>query len=234
MTRGPSDGRGKDQPAQDEASERIARETTVQRWLASIRRFDGEAFVNDFLSEWGRMTTAVFLVERVGPFVQTVGEEWARGDLSVAQEHFASEHLRYELSNLWKPLSHWNSHGKTLVLATLPTERHDLGLHMIACIAAECGYRLVFLGANTPLAEIAEAAQRTRASRILISVSAHGDPHRNGAHLVALRESVPRDVRLIVGGSGASTAHAGEGIAVIQDLASAQRLLASPEGRRDA
>ena len=51
---------------------------------------------------------------------------WASGDMSVAQEHFASALLRGRLLGLARG---WGTgSGPTLVLACPPGEQHDLGL----------------------------------------------------------------------------------------------------------
>lgn len=195
---------------------------TIGRWLEAVRRFDERTLENDFLAEWHRLGNLPFVMKRIAPFLTAVGEAWARGELTIAQEHFASEWVRQQMFNLWRPLSNWNR-GDALVLTTLPGEQHDLGLHIIACIAAECGYRLTFLGANTPLADVAGTVALVGAKGVLISASAHYGRKAARQQLTEVCTLFPPEVRVLVGGRGAPAQF--EGVTVIRDLARAYEWL---------
>jgi hypothetical protein len=66
-----------------------------------------------------------------------------------AQEHFASNLIRGRLLAIARD---WDSgDGPALLLACLPGEAHDLGLIMFGILAARRGWRITFLGADTPL-----------------------------------------------------------------------------------
>src|ERR1041385_2374460 len=60
------------------------------------------------------------------PYLHELGERWQRGEISVAQEHFASNVLRGRLLGLARG---WGSGlGPRAILACAPGEQHDLGL----------------------------------------------------------------------------------------------------------
>jgi cobalamin-dependent methionine synthase I len=61
--------------------------------------------------------------------------------------------------------------GPKLVAACLPGEHHEIGLLLFALAAHEQGYRMVLLGANMPLDQLAYAARRTQAAGIVLSGS---------------------------------------------------------------
>src|SRR4029450_9535571 len=74
------------------------------------------------------------------PLLRILGDRWARGDVSVAQEHFASALLRGRLLSLARG---WGiGSGPTLVLACPPGEQHDLGLIMFGIAASRRGRRI--------------------------------------------------------------------------------------------
>jgi cobalamin-dependent methionine synthase I len=89
------------------------------------------------------------------------------------------------------------------VLATPPGERHSLGLHMAAWVVALAGVRVIFLGADTPIEELAYAAERHAARGVVLSVAA-GYSGPLDAHLAALAAGLPSNVRLAIGGAGGS------------------------------
>jgi methanogenic corrinoid protein MtbC1 len=100
------------------------------------------------------------------------------------------------------------------VFATLPGEAHALGLQMAALVVAERRCRVLYLGTDTPVADIAGVARDISARAVAVSVSAAGDPATVRHHLDQLRASLPRRVTLVVGGAGAADVTGG--IAVTQ------------------
>jgi DNA-binding transcriptional MerR regulator len=144
------------------------------------------------------------------PLLHAVGERWARGRLSVAEEHLVSEAARSRLGHLLA-----DSGGGVLgtaVLACAPGERHELGLMMAAIALRRDGWKVVYLGADTPLADAFALAGRTSAQILGLSLAM---PERTGAIAEALRTtSPPAGVTLVLGGS-ASTAAAAHGLGAL-------------------
>jgi DNA-binding transcriptional MerR regulator len=89
------------------------------------------------------------------PYLHELGERWARGEVSVAQEHFAANLLRGRLLGLARG---WGQgRGPVTVLACLPGEQHDLGLLAFGITLQRRGWRIVYLGPDTPIATIHQA-----------------------------------------------------------------------------
>ena len=97
----------------------------------------------------------------------TSGDRWERGELSVAQEHFASNVLRGRLLGLARG---WGrGAGPRALLACPDGERHDLGLIAFGLALRERGWRLGHLGPDTPLESLEEAARRTDPAVVVLS-----------------------------------------------------------------
>jgi len=80
------------------------------------------------------------------PLLREIGERWERGEISVAQEHFASSLLRGRLMSIARG---WDRGvGPRAVLACAPAERHELMLIIfgIALIARVNGMALMIGG----------------------------------------------------------------------------------------
>lgn len=189
-----------DQPLTVEVADDV--HAQVQPWLQATQVFDGEVFENLLARDWNRLGAMAFLKERVGPYLEELGVAWMERRLDVAHEHFGSERLRDFLTAHWRPLSD-RSRGPRVLCATLPGESHVLGLQMAATALALGGCRVVMLGADTPVAQIANAARSQTTAAVVVSVSVAA--HRSMAHrdIVALREALPRDIRVVLGGQGA-------------------------------
>jgi MerR family transcriptional regulator, light-induced transcriptional regulator len=89
------------------------------------------------------------------PYLHALGERWESGEATVAQEHFASNVLRGRLLGLARG---WGSGGGPIaVLACAPGEQHDLPLLAFGLVLARHGWRIRYLGPDTPAQALADA-----------------------------------------------------------------------------
>jgi DNA-binding transcriptional MerR regulator len=113
------------------------------------------------------VTVDTFLSEIVIPYLSELGDRWERGEASIAQEHFASSIIRGRLLGLARG---WGQGlGPTAVLACLPGEQHDLGLLAFGLALRARGWRIVYLGADSPIETVEEAGGRHEPSLIVLS-----------------------------------------------------------------
>lgn len=152
-----------------------------------------------------------FLQQVVDPLLERVGMSWADGSLGIEHEHLVTEVLEDLLRQL--RLEHPPKPGMAKVLfATLPGERHRLGLLMAALVHAAKGYRTELLGVDLPVASIALAARQLKADQVAVSLSiqSSGEPTRR--LLLDLLERLPQGCRLVIGGQGAARTRRIEGV----------------------
>lgn len=180
----------------------------IGEWIDAVRALDSRTLDTGFRTEAARLGVLRFLTDRAGPLMVALGAAWKAGVLQIYQEHWASERLRRFLSDTWMPLAS-EANGPMVVAAGLPGDRHDLGLHMAACVVAMCGWRVTFLGRDTPCDEIAAAAETSSAVAVLISVSTWTDAEHAAHSIYDLRSRINSEVDVIVGGGGAPVTPAG-------------------------
>ena len=146
-----------------------------------------------------------FMLDDVVPFLHALGAAWAAGTVTVFEEHHASELLTELLAGLWHPLADEGA-GPRIALATLPGELHIFGLRIAACLAVQGGWRVTFLGRDTPIPESLTACDRARPRALLLSLSlslsACANLGQASWDLATLRERLPGETRLVVGGAG--------------------------------
>jgi DNA-binding transcriptional MerR regulator len=141
-------------------------------------------------------TLDALLSEIVMPYLHDVGDRWQRGELSIAQEHFASNVLRGRLLGLARG---WGrSDGPRALLACPQGERHDLGLIAFGLALRERGWRIDYLGPDTPVESLEEAAQRTDPAVIVLS-AVRSEPLEQLAALATRH-------RVVMAGAGAASA----------------------------
>jgi len=115
------------------------------------------------------------------PYLRELGDRWERGEVSVAQEHFASAVLRGRLLGLARGWS--RGLGPPALLACLPGEQHDLGLIAFGLALRSRGWRIVYLGADTPVETVEEASGEVQPSLVVLAAVA-------GVRLDPLQESL--------------------------------------------
>jgi cobalamin-dependent methionine synthase I len=129
-----------------------------------------------------------------------VGLNWEQGSLEISQEHFASNLIRGRLLSLGRL---WSRGGGPLaLLACLPGETHDISLLAFGLVLRSHGWRILFLGADTPISTLTHTATTTRpALTVLTSFS----PALLQAQKTALRR-LAKIAPVVLGGPGASDA----------------------------
>jgi len=187
----------------------------LHQLLELVERFDADRLTRVLLADWGRLGPLDFLERRVAPLVRAVGDAWEEGRLEIRHEHFLSERVGDLLRSLRLPFEE-RAQGPLVVFASLPGEAHALGLQIASLLLASEGCRVLYLGTEVPLPQVAALARDLDARVVAISVSLATRGPASGASLRRLRALLPRRVILLVGGDGAPRGR--PGLEVIQDL----------------
>jgi DNA-binding transcriptional MerR regulator len=112
------------------------------------------------------------LRDAILPYLHDLGERWARAEASVAQEHFASALLRGRLLALARD---WGrGRGPHALLACIPGDQHDLGLICFGLALRAYGWRITYLGADTPLYTLIETANLLQPALVVVSAAISG------------------------------------------------------------
>ena len=173
--------------------------------LGAIKNFDSEFLFAAFRKEVARRGLAGFVTDYVIPILSDMSMAWENGQMSIQQEHFASEALRDFLSTEWRSISN-GSHSLRAVCATFPGEQHFIGLHMAAALMAVEGVHILFLGPDLPIAGTIDAAAAFQADAVVISCSVFSDFEENQMMLKEMCEKLPATTEVWVGGMGVASA----------------------------
>src|SRR3954451_7468115 len=159
-------------------------------------------------------TIEAVLRDAVLPFLREVGDAWAAGEATPGQEHFASTIIEARLLSLTRG---WGSgDGPRALLACPEGERHTLGLLAFGLALSRRGWRITYLGGDTPTASLAHAAAKTAPAIVVLAASRPRWLSRDAEALA----SIAAGRRLAIAGAGA-----GEALA---DRLGAERLTADP------
>lgn len=151
------------------------------------------------------------LEELVLPCLRTIGERWERDEVSVAEEHFASNLVR---SRLLAIAEGWSSgDGPTALLACPSGERHDIGLISFGLILWRLGWRIVYVGQDTPPSETLGITEAANADVVIFAALNAKAFHDAADEIRELAARLP----VAIGGAGAGEAIAKElGTAILK------------------
>jgi MerR family transcriptional regulator, light-induced transcriptional regulator len=115
------------------------------------------------------LSLTTVLREVVLPFLAELGRRWERGTVTVAQEHFASNVIRGRLAGLARGWG--NGHGPHAVLACPPGEHHDLALMVFGIVLHRSGWRIDYLGINTPVKELTWTVEARHPDLVILAAT---------------------------------------------------------------
>jgi DNA-binding transcriptional MerR regulator/methylmalonyl-CoA mutase cobalamin-binding subunit len=172
----------------------------VTRILGAAERFSAEDCEQALTLAIAMLPPQQLLTDVLQPLLREVGERWHRQEFQVSQERLVSSTVRRHLGLMLESYGRI-AHRQPIVFATLPGERHEIGLLMSAMVCASRGFRLHYLGPDLPPEEIARFANHVDASIVALSMVLHDGIDRVPEQLRALASDLAPDGRIWLGGS---------------------------------
>lgn len=183
----------------EDARPRVAGVDHIGACLQAVRVHDQSALEAALARAEVMLGMQGMLVRVAAPFAQTLGTLWRDGALSAAHEHFASAVLRSVLTRSCRPFAA-NSTAPVLIVATPTSQLHELGALLVAACASNLGWRVIYLGASLPAAEIAGAAIQHEARAVGLSLVYPEDDPALNEELMTLRRLLPPATAILIGG----------------------------------
>lgn len=152
----------------------------------------------DKCGAWWRVAEAMSMV------LIEIGRKWSLGELSVLQEHLASERLARGLSRCAEDISPPSDAPSALLLAA-EGDDHTLGLGLAELVLRESGWVTRWAGRRTPRPALASFMRDTPVQLLAVSASSSSSDRRALAEYAEwLCEVCQRyGAALVLGGAGA-------------------------------
>ena len=169
----------------------------VERLFEAVTTLDTDGMRGLLKESIDQLGWKPFLQQVVAPLLDRVGMAWAEGAIDIHHEHLVTEVLEDLLRQLRLDCRILPGLGSVL-LSTLPGERHRLGLLMAAL--------------DLPVASIAQAARALKVDRVAISLSIQSSGETTRRLLMDLKDRLPAGCHLLIGGQGAVRTRKIEGV----------------------
>lgn len=189
----------------------------LEEMLALIKQHDANGYTQALQQRLARHGLQHFVQDIVAPLTQRVGDAWEDGHFAVFEEHLFTELTKRVIRQAIAALPP-SAGAPHVLLTTMPDEQHLLGLLMAEALFALEGAECIPLGTQMPLNEIARAATAHQADIVALSFSIAFPRRQIVGQLEQLRQLLPPEIELWVGGSGTSRSTPPPGVLRLENL----------------
>ncbi len=152
----------------------------------------------------GRLGAWHRVCDELGPAITELGARWECGDISVLDEHVASERVSRALAHVTDSLP-VGERGPICLLACAEGDDHTLGLSLAELCLREAGWTTLWAGRRTPIIDLVHAVDRGGLGMVALSASTLSASAKavsaQARQLAAACEK--QGIKLALGGSGA-------------------------------
>jgi MerR family transcriptional regulator, light-induced transcriptional regulator len=135
------------------------------------------------------------------PILYRVGELWETKELQVAQEHYISHYLQQVIEHYLFKIRTTADAPKALALCP-PKELHVIGLYLFSLFLKRRGMDVIFIGENTPFANVKAIVEQQNIALVCLSTTMH-DYTEDIIHLIQQLEQITvNKPDILVGGNG--------------------------------
>jgi DNA-binding transcriptional MerR regulator/methylmalonyl-CoA mutase cobalamin-binding subunit len=136
--------------------------------IAAFARYDqaaAEQYVQEAIALFGVETTFLHVIR---PALVEIGERWHRAEVTATVEHFATEFVTRKLAGL---IGMYDSRHApwTVVIGCAANERHEVGALLLALFMVRQGWRVLYLGADVPIADLLSTVRRVQPDMVCLS-----------------------------------------------------------------
>ena len=179
-------------------------DTPREHWLELLVSGGSYELRSALFDARGRLGAWHRVCDELGPAITELGARWECGDVSVLDEHVASERIARALAHVTDALP-VGEHGPVCLLACAEGDDHTLGLSLAELALREAGWATLWAGRRTPIADLVAAVERGGVGMVALSASTVSSEHRAIASQARRMEAACREQRvpLVLGGRGA-------------------------------
>jgi MerR family transcriptional regulator, light-induced transcriptional regulator len=172
----------------------------LQKCIKAVEDFDYRNLENFLIRSSIELSHPLLIDEVVIPLLRTVGENWQKGTLRIAQEHLASAVIRtflYNLRDSYKP----TDHSSKILITTPVGQQHEFGALIASLVASAEGWEAVYLGPDLPTTEIAATAILLKPKIVALSIVYSAEDEQLNKEIEKLKY-LPENIKVIIGGAG--------------------------------
>ncbi len=134
------------------------------------------------------------------PVLRKIGDMWAEGSVTIAQEHYASAVLRTHMAGVLVGIGARGNLADHVACTTFVADMHELAALALAIQLSLEGRRVSYLGPNLPAAEAVGFCKAQNVKMLCVSVIRRPDESTLKKYLKAMGELASDGTRVVLGG----------------------------------
>ncbi len=134
------------------------------------------------------------------PAQREIGTLWQLGDLSIPEEHLVTTTTERAMAILAHRAGRAPANGRTVLIAGVAGNVHELGLRVAADLFELAGWRALLLGADVPAEDLPVAIGYFGADLLILSAVLATQLRPVGDSIAAVRRECGENIRILVGG----------------------------------
>jgi MerR family transcriptional regulator, light-induced transcriptional regulator len=146
------------------------------------------------------MTVREIHLNVVAEAQRELGRLWQENRITVADEHQATAISQLVLSHVYASLQRDQRIGKTIVVACVEGEQHEMAARIAADMLESAGFDVAFLGANVPTWSLVHKIRAVRADALALAVTMTFHLKAARDAITSIRETLGAEFPILVGG----------------------------------
>ncbi len=139
----------------------------------------------------------------VTPAMHQVGDLWYRGELTIADEHLATQTAITSVHRLRSVIRLSPPTETKSIVCGVEGDLHELPIHLLRVLLEGDGWEVINLGTNTPFFALVEALNKHRPQLLCVSAKLITDPDRLARDYAQVRQSALKlHSAIALGGDG--------------------------------
>jgi methanogenic corrinoid protein MtbC1 len=168
--------------------------------LSALLAFDISPAEKVLAEAFALFTVEEVCLQIVEPLLVEVGDRWHAGEVSVAEEHFATSFIRSRLFGLLNVYQRVDADTPLVFTACAPEEWHEIGILLVSVFLARRGVAVRYLGPNLPLESLAKVVAEHHPAVVALSAQTRETGRRLRGASQLLASTRPPSPRLVFGG----------------------------------
>ena len=182
------------------SKERVSISLLFRHLVAGHEDETGALLINAYLH--GQSLASLF--DRVvTPAMHQIGDLWYRGELTIADEHLATQTAIAALQNLRSVIHLAAVSEPRALICGVEGDLHELPIHLSQVLLENDGWDVINLGPNTPFFAVADALTKHRPRLLCISAKLMTDPDRLARDYAQVHKNARKlGGAIVLGGDG--------------------------------
>ena len=135
------------------------------------------------------------------PAQREIGRLWHAGEVSVAEEHMVTAATQRTMAVVVSQAAKRAANGRTVVVAAMAGNIHDVGLRALADMYQLDGWRVIYIGADVPMLDLPKVLTFYQTDLLMLGATMSTQLPRVKQAIAAIRDRADCQVRVVVGGA---------------------------------